>query len=383
MSRNTFKAASLLAGTALVALSMSAGQATADTKLIQSKNKNTVMKFGGHVSRQITILDDGRTAVRHSDSDFSSSRFVIDAASKLNADIKVGSRIETAVDDARNSPARSADSNGGRTGNDLRTRKAEIHFTHKTMGKLWIGAGDMASNGATETSFTNYTMLPGFIAGTNNGAFRNNAATTATNATDLSGATVGNTTGQPDGLGRSTRVRYDTPKIMGFMASTSHEDNQDWDIALRYGGKFMDTKIKASVAHSENDVQEQLGGSFAVQHASGLGATYGFEIVNPENRSDTRGNDPFYQNMQLHYTTKMNTMGTTQFAYMYSHHENERTATSNEVAATHSVGVYQKIDAAAMEMALRWTHTELSSDTLINLDNDSVSALSIHTRLKF
>lgn len=381
MSQPKFKSASLLAGTALVAMGVvAASQASADghAKFISSGNDKTTLKLSGHMSRQITVMDDGRTSVRHSDSNFSSSRIVIDAATKVNNDLKVGTRAEIAFDDNRNAPATAGTEFGGRSGNDLQTRKAEIHFTHSSFGKVWMGAGDTAANGITELSFVNYTMLLGGGNLQNGGAYR----LAAGDADELSGATVANTMSQPDMLGRSTRVRYDTPNMMGFKASVSHLDNQTWDAAIRYSGKLFDTKIKAGLGYANGAAQENLGGSIAFQHSSGLGVTAGFESLNPEARSDTRGNDPFYQNYQLHYTAKFNEMGTTQLVYEYNHHENERSATSNETATAHSIGVHQKIDAAAMELALRFMQTELDTDAFV-LDNDTVEALSLHARVKF
>jgi hypothetical protein len=85
MSQSKFKATNLLAGTALVALGVAfAGQVSAKdhARVIKSGKDQVSLSISGHVSRQITIVDDGRTSVRHSDSDFSSSRIVIKGAGK-------------------------------------------------------------------------------------------------------------------------------------------------------------------------------------------------------------------------------------------------------------------------------------------------------------
>jgi hypothetical protein len=73
-------------------------------------------------------------------------------------------------------------------------------------------------------------------------------------------------------------------------------------------------------------------------------------------------------------------MGKTTLVYEYNQHENKRN--SADIGRAHSVGVAQNIDAAAMEVALRFSTIELDNDT-ITLDNDTVNALSIHTRVKF
>jgi hypothetical protein len=387
MSQSKFKATNLLAGTALVALGVAfAGQVSAKdhARVIKSGKDQVSLSISGHVSRQITIVDDGRTSVRHSDSDFSSSRIVIKGAGKINSDLKVATKIETAVDDNRNNPGRADLEFGARSGNDLQTRKAEISLKHKSFGTVWIGAGDTATNGITEHSFVTYAMLPGFYGGVNGGAFR--AASTG----DGNGAqitAVNDVIGYQDGLGRSTRIRYDTPVIAGFMGSVSQLDDQSWDVALRYNGKVMGTKIKAGAGWSNDSTDEQIAGSVALLHSSGLGARYGIEYVNDETRGGegsanaaTATKDFVQQGAQLFYTSKFNEMGKTQLIYDYTHAENKNA--SGDVADGHSFAVAQNIDAAAMELIVRFTTVELNNDAL-TLDNDTVNSLSIHTRVKF
>jgi len=392
MSQSKFKATNLLAGTALVALGVAfAGQASAkDARVIKSGKDQVSLSISGHVSRQITIVDDGRTSVRHSDSDFSSSRIVLKGSGKINADLKVATKIETAVDDARNGPAQADTEHGSRSGNDLQTRKAEISLKHKSFGTVWIGAGDTATNGITEHSFVSFAFLPNFYGGVNGGAFRavNNDGS---NGTQL--RAVNDVMGSQDGLGRSTRIRYDTPVIAGFMASASHLDDQSWDVALRYNGKVMGTKIKAGVGFSNDSTDEQLGGSIAFLHSSGLGARYGIEYVNDETRTGTAASgaggannaatvleDPLIQGVQLFYTSKFNEMGKTQLMYDYT--QTEHKAASGDQADGHSFAIAQNIDAAAMELIVRFTTVEFNNDAL-TLDNDTVNSLSIHTRVKF
>jgi hypothetical protein len=309
---------------------------------------------------------------------------VLKGKGKINSDLSVATKIETAVDDARNGPAQADTEHGSRSGNDLQTRKAEIQLKHKSFGTVWIGAGDTATNGITEHSFVTYAFLPGFYGGVNGGAFRA-VNTDGSNGTQL--RAVNDVIGYQDGLGRSTRIRYDTPVIAGFMASASHLDDQSWDVALRYNGKVMGTKIKAGIGFSNDSTDEQLAGSIALLHSSGLGARYGIEHVNDETRGGegsgnaaTATKDFVQQGAQLFYTSKFNEMGKTQIMYDYTHAENKNA--SGDVADGHSFAVAQNIDAAAMELIVRFTTVEMNNDAL-TLDNDTVNALSIHTRVKF
>jgi hypothetical protein len=389
MSQSKFKKASLLAGTALVAAGvMTAGTASADkhARIVSSGQDKTTLRLRGHVSRQITFVNDGEShRMRHSDSDFSSSRFILDAAGRINSDLRVRSRIETAVDDNRNTPAIHDAENGARTGDDLRTRIAEIVLDHKRFGRLSIGAGNTASNGVSETNFNNYTMLPGQVELTGRSTWRNEDGTTNTDTFE--------NFGQRDGLGRSTRLRYDTPNIMGFMASAGHLDNQSWDAALRYSGRAFGTRIRAAISYanadiSDNDIEIYDAG-VALSHSSGFGASYGIEYQNDNSRSDnaaTTGEggtqaDPFFQHATFSYTAKFNDLGTSQLVYEYVHAEN-KVAASNSTGNAHSIGFHQRIDAAAMEVAIRYSHMELETDG-VEYKNDDIDHVSIHTRLRF
>jgi hypothetical protein len=305
---------------------------------------------------------------------------VLKGAGKINADLKVATKIETAVDDARNGPARDGAVNGSRSGNDLQTRKAEIQLTHKSFGTVWLGAGDTASNGATESNFDSFVFLPGAIGTQNGGAFRNTTESTGSGPNSPA-RTVNEVFGQGDGLGRSTRIRYDTPVIAGFMASTSHLDSQAWDFALRYSGKMAGTKIKGAVAYSNDQTDENLGASIAAQHSSGISLRVGGEYVSDDTRNDgANGEDPYFYAMGASYTSKFNEMGKTNLLYEYAVAGNKEA--SGEIGKTHTVGIAQNIDAAAMELILRFSHSSLEADAL-TLDNDTVKALSIHTRVKF
>ena len=186
-------------------------------------------------------------------------------------------------------------------------------------------------------------------------------------------------------LGRSTRIRYDTPNIAGFVASTSHQDDQSYDVALRYAGKAMDTKIKLSAGYAVDnaaDDNEHFGGSIAFQHSSGIGVSYGIEYINDRSLDDIRAQDPLFQHGQLSYSAKLNGMGKSMFMYEYAHHENKVRTATNDTATAHSVGFHQSIDAAASEVGVRYTHAELDRDGTTFL-NDDVDAVSLHLRVKF
>ncbi len=50
-------------------------------------------------------------------------------------------------------------------------------------------------------------------------------------------------------------VRYDTPSFAGFTASASWGEDEDWEVALRYGGEVSGFKLAAGAAYSVNTTE--------------------------------------------------------------------------------------------------------------------------------
>lgn len=383
--------AHLLAGTALVAVGVAfAGSASADghAKVVKSSKDQVSLTISGQFSREMVYVDDGHSGrVRHQDSDYSSSRFLLNAAGKINADMKVGAKAEIAIDDARNGISNNTDSTfGGRSGNDLRTRKAEIFITHNSFGRVYIGAGDSAANGTMNTaSHGVYSALINFAALTAaNVQFRNEgAAGNASSGSGLSGVTLAGANPDLDFNSRTTRIRYDTPVIAGFMGSVSHHDDQAVEAALRYSGKIFDTKIKAAVGFAEGGAgagnNEFYAAGFAAEHSSGLGISISCGYENEDANSSTAGAaDPAKCGIQGHFARKFNELGKT--TLVIEHEQTDNANREGDTAKAYGVTLHQAIDAAAMEIWAKWATFELDRD---GSNFDDVDLVSIGTRVKF
>ena len=387
MSQSKFKAANLLAGTAVVALGLAvAGQASADghARVIKSSKDQVSLKISGQISREMTYLDDGvNERIRHADSNYSSSRFRFHADAKVNADLKVSGLAEIALDDARNTVSNVAGStNNSRSGNDLQTRIAEIQFKHSQFGKLSLGAGNAAANGVANTSLHGiYSALPG-------GMFLQTTTTEFTNsATNTqSGADIGKTLAELDFNSRTTRIRYDTPVLAGFQASVSHSDSQQLEYALRYSGKAFDTRIKASVGMAQNtstftnsaniSASEMYGAYIAAIHSSGLGATFGCGYFNSNTSENEK--DPAGCHVQGHFQRKFNELGKTSLVLEYE--QKDDVAARGDIAKGYGVTLHQAIDNAALEIWAKYASFELDRD---GTDFNDMDAFTVGTRIKF
>ena len=379
MSQSKFKAANLLAGTALVALGVAfAGQASAGShaKVIKTSKHNTSLKISGQFSRSIHHIDDGQNKrVHHQDSNFSSSRLLFDAAGKINSNLKVGARLEVAVDDGRNNTNNVAP-NGGRTGNDFQTRKTEIHFTHGQLGKLWVGAGDTATNGVLNINTHGiYSALPGDMA-----LIITSTAFTNSGDSTQGIAMFGAALRELDFNSRHPRIRYDTPVFGGFMASVSHNSQQSIDYALRYSGKMLDTKVKAAAGLAQNTsgaaFSEMYGAQISARHSSGLGATLGCGYWNSQANSSAEI-DPAGCAVQGHFQRKFNEMGQSSIVLGF---EQKDDFTAGAVAKGYAVTLHQKVDAAALEVWAKYSTFELD---LEGSSFNDIDVVSIGTRLKF
>jgi hypothetical protein len=362
MSQYNFKAANLLAGTALVALGVAAaGQASADghAKVVKNSQDKVSFRISGQIHRQMHVADDGHsTRVAHTDSGYSTSRIRFHTAAKVNANLKVGSLTEIAMDDNRDGFDIEAPA-GGRAAGDLRTRINELHFAHSQFGKLTMGAGNGAANGVNNISVHGVSIaLPGgmgFLGGAGL-KFRNSVAG-ADGTRQQTAAGVVNVMGDLDFNSRRPRLRYDTPNIMGFVGSISHNTQQSIEYALRYKGKIFDTNVQASAGMAQNTAglatEEMYGAQISVGHSSGLGATFGCFYSNSETNIPSE-QDPAGCNVQGHFQRKFNEMGRTSLVVEYSQADDVNAR--GDIASAYGVTVKQDIDAAALDVFVKYSN---------------------------
>ncbi|MEQ1942765.1 hypothetical protein ABMA32_10145 [Mesorhizobium sp. VNQ89] len=157
-------------------------------------------------------------------------------------------------------------------------RRIEVTLENESYGKLWLGQGYMASDYSAEVDLSGTTVIAySKIQGTAGGQLFRNAATGAF------GPSVNSAFNNYDGLGRNVRIRYDTPKMAGFVASASYGENALGDndtaladVALRYNNTFDDFKVSGAIAYAwqENDVEIVDGSASILHQPSGINLTF-------------------------------------------------------------------------------------------------------------
>lgn len=140
-------------------------------------------------------------------------------------------------------------------------------------GTISLGQGATASNGTAglDDSFT-------FIAGATDSSDGFASFRFRDDAGDLTDVSIGQVNSALDSS-RRFRLRYDTPIYNGFMVSASYgqnvlvsaDDNDYYDLAIRWTGEVGDVSIRSAFGYQGIDnpdggLTERLAGSFALVH---------------------------------------------------------------------------------------------------------------------
>jgi hypothetical protein len=242
-------------------------KALSDNSTVASRDSKFKVSFGGHVNRAALFLDNGKNRkTLHVDNDGSSTRLWASGEAKVNEDVTVGAKVEFQLE--ANSTA-DVDVDTPNSDSKISERKMEFYVKSADYGTLWFGKGNTASDGSSERDFSG-TDLVGYsgISDTAGGAkFLTSAG--------IKGPKLGDVYSNMDGLGRKSRIRYDTPTWNGLGLRVGHASGDEGDIALTFDGKVDDTKIGASFAAAKNHSSRfrQYNGSASVLFPCGISVT--------------------------------------------------------------------------------------------------------------
>jgi uncharacterized coiled-coil protein SlyX len=124
--------------------------------------------------------------------------------------------------------------------------KAEVFVHSKRLGVLFLGKGDTASANTAYSDFSGTALVSrATTADIGGGLFFRNKSTDT-----LSSITVGDAINGLDGLPGSMRIRYDTPSFGGFILAASAIQNDQQDIALKFGHTIGSAKFAAQMAYT-------------------------------------------------------------------------------------------------------------------------------------
>jgi hypothetical protein len=352
-------------------------EANAPAKMVSSGNDGVNLAVSGQVNRALLLADDGdRSRIFHVDNDNSSTRVRWVGTGPIDDDFTAGAIVEVEFE-SNTSSAIDIDQDGEVGANNFSQRHMTVYLDSKSLGRLWLGQGDTASNGTSEvdlsgTSVINYAGIEDLAGGL---SFKN-AATAAKLVT------IGGVYSQMDGFSRRDRIRYDTPKFYGFQASTSLIQGDAWDVALRYSANYeaIDTKVAAAIAYGDGAQRfdlDQFNGSVSLLHGSGLNLTFA------SGEQDLTGGtaftrDPSFYYGKLGYQFDPFTIGTTALAVDYGVAD-DLAATGDEFTSWGLFAV-QGIDKIATDLYFGFRNHDLERTGVVV---DDINVAVMGARVKF
>jgi len=349
-------ASTAIAMTAGLAMPASA-QDPADAPRVVTSGDEMKLRLYGQVSRYIGWVDDGisETFIQ-GENQVSSTRFGIDARGKVTNDISLRVRYEIEIssgDDINQT------SDGSARSDTLNVRHTDAIFTHRRFGRFYMGHGDAASNGTSESSLAGLGS-----SGTSGEAFEQGAdiliRAKGAAGQDLanSSVTAGSVLSDLDGASRANRVRYDLPELFGFTLGASWIGQDEYDVGLRYGATWFDTQFEAAFGYyNDSEGVDQLAGSASFLTPWGIGASAsgGYASAGQGISSDVQ--EQAYNIFgEAFYRSDLIEMGETSFAFQYQKASNG--LQNQPVAQVYTFLIEQDIDSVGMDTFVGFSYLD-------------------------
>ncbi len=358
-------------GTAFVAL---AAPVAAELKYENASGGS--VRLYGQFNPAIVSVDDGdHTETNLVDNDLSNSRVGLELLQPYGQGLMFGFKFETALS-LPNSTEYDQDGHSFTDGWDRTDIRHVDFWLSGNWGKVSVGQGSMASDGAAEVDLSYVgTALYAYTADANASfLYRDDFDV-------LSGPTIGATTDDFDGS-RRARLRYDTPSLAGFTISAAygrnelaHNDDADYyDIAVRYRNTFANgVEFAAGLAYSErnddgdsrdrNDVI--ASGSVLLQNGLSFTAAAG------RRDNDAAGaSDPEYYYLKVAYEADWFAFGKTGIGVHY--YDGEDFNEDGSDSEVWGIGAVQRIDAWNVDAYLTYQQHSFDGDTESYQDVDTV-----------
>jgi len=340
---------------------------------------NTIeLKISGQVNRTVLYGDNGdEDEIFYADNDNSGTRFRFVAKGRLNDDITAGATIELQFESNSSTDIR-FNANGGTGGTNLGgggrgvgERIGEVWFNSASVGKLSLGQGNTASNGASEVDLSGTGLAQYSLGGGGNEGLQFQVG-----GAGALGSTVGANFTNLDGASRRDRIRYDTPTFAGFRLSTSAAQGGRWDVALRYANQFAGAKVAVAVAYE--DRASVSGSDSRLLGSASVLLNNGFNLTVAAAEQDRKVGDDamFYYGKVGFQTNSLSMYGRTSFSIDYYMGEDIRNATSGD-STSYGFGMVQKVNPIGTELYLSVRNHE------VDFTDDDVFAAFVGARVKF
>ena len=217
---------------------------------VRSGTSKTRLTLYGQLDRALLYANDGNNSgTFFVDNDNSSSRLGLKAEGSASRNLAIGGVIEFEIlsDSSRSVSLPSNGSLGGASFND---RRIEIYGRNAKYGSVWLGQGHTASDGVAEVDLTRTEVIAHSDVSRFSGGMRFNG----------SGPRIRDVFSNMDGLGRDDRIRYDAPLWKSLRGSFSYLGGGDYDLAVRFKGRFDSRTTLAAAAGYSNEASTRSDG---------------------------------------------------------------------------------------------------------------------------
>jgi hypothetical protein len=369
------------------------GASAASALEIKSGSDKVQVQFYGEIDRAIMYADDGKQDnVFHVDNTHSETRVGLNgevAAEKLT----VGGSVELLWQaNPSNMVSMEEESISGEFAEEL----VEAYFDFSKAGKISLGFGAMASDGASEVDLSG-TDIAGNVGVADAGGgffFYDNAS----NSYGTDDATVGTAFQRhccelfnriaADGLGKKNRVRYDTPTFGGFSIGIAAGEQEIFDASLSYSGEFGETQFEAMAAWADHgNLDDELGNytqlnaSASVLFPFGLNLTAGYGTRDIDDMP-AGGDDPVFTYGKVGWICdQLFSVGSTAVSADYGVYENASVLDAGQEGKAVGVQLVQEISDWNTQLYAAWRNFSLEDST--GADYEDISLLMAGARFSF
>lgn len=345
-------------------------------KMVTSGLSNVNLGLYGQINKAFLFGDNGNDNQWYIvDNINSQTRLGLKAAVDTGIGWFVDGRIEYGIVSNGSSDVKPSNSNNA-TSNNFNLRWAEVSFKNNNFGEISLGKGSSASDNTAEmdlsgTTVSTYASVADMTGSTN--WYDNSTAT-------VSDTQIKNVFSDFDGLGRTDRLRYDTPSFGSFSLAGSASSGDAFDGALLFYQKYGETIIGATFGLANpgdliEDTDMQYSGSVSVLFPMGFNST--FSAGSRDLKDDTR-EDPTNWWAKLGYRINFYDAATTAFSVDYGETSDlwadGDTAKSWALAAVHNVKDW------GTELYMAYRVYQLDSESG---DFDDIYAFWTGARVKF
>jgi len=333
--------------------------AVASLILVPAASQAFEAKVSGQVSRMVVFPDDAAgDEIQHVDIGWSGSRFRFTGSDTAENGIEYGFRFEI---QARDNSAGAV--NGGSLGStdNQDNRYQDLYFSGG-FGKVSLGKGDGAANGATEVDLSGTALSSSSNHQDNWGGYAVSETVAFRDVFTMF-----------DGLSRLNRVRYDTPSFGGAGFAVSAGEGNAYELAARYKGDMGDTKLGAALFYAvssdrsdEVDGDDVYGGSVSVLLGMGLNFTLAYS---ERDFDEVGGEKDNAMTAKVGYKTGIHAV-----AIDYGESERGEDLEGETIGATYSITPHDGVE-------IFGTYRMLDSSNVA--DSDSVDLFAIGSRIKF